>query len=429
MPIEDPIGSTGKRHTCSLRTRIYCRSWLREGASTALVLALIWFAPFDEARAASADDLRVVLQDERELVYDPKHDACAPDDIPDVNARAFRTADGTVTFTALHFINRALRGPDLDHLKIDCSIILNSKQSSNPAEYDGRRFITGLWSDNGSHVVALVHNEYHADHFAGRCAVKDDLPCWYNTILSFRSDDSAQTFTRSSPLVVAAAPFRQDVGQGRHRGFFNPSNIFAHGAHKYAFIATTGWNGQPYGACLFRNDDPLNSAGWRAYDGAAFSIRYDDPYAGRGSMPTACAPIAPFGFPVGAVVRHRASGTFIAVWEAPKNDSDRPVGGFYTATSRNLLDWSAPRLLIAGGTMMGPACSENGSERNGSVIGYPSILDTNAEGRNFDDVGATAWLYYTAIEVEGCTPGARRVLMRQRLSIEARKSAAKERRS
>src|SRR5947209_3049125 len=376
MPIEEPIGSTGKRRTFSLRTRIYCRSWPREGASTALVLALIWFAPFDEARAASADDLRVVLQDERELVYDPKRDACAPDDIPDVNARAFRMKDGSVTLTALHFINRALRGPDLDHLKIDCNVILNSKQSPDPAEYNGRRFITGLWSDDGAHIAALVHNEYHADRFAGRCAEKEDLACWYNTIVAFRSDDSGQSFAKSSPLVVAAAPFRQESEQGRHRGFFNPSNIFAQGAHKYAFIATTGWNGQPYGACLFRNDNPLNSGGWRAYDGTAFSIRYEDPYAARAGIPAACAPIAPFGFPVGAVVRHRASGTFIAVWEAPKNESDRPVDGFYTATSSDLLDWSAPRLLVAGRTMMGAACSEDGGGRNGLVIAYPSILDT-----------------------------------------------------
>jgi hypothetical protein len=128
-------------------------------------------------------------------------------------------------------------------------------------------------------------------------------------------------------------------------------------------------------------------------------------------------------------VRHRASGTFIAIWEAPKNESDRPVDGFYTATSRDLLNWSAPRLLVAGRTMMGAACSEDGGGRNGSVIAYPSILDTKAEGRNFDNVGDIAWLYYAAIEVEGCTPGAKRVLLRQRLSIDAPKSGAKERRS
>jgi hypothetical protein len=429
MPIEGRTGSTNRPHAFGLRTRLYCRSWLREALSSALVLACIWAAPFDQAKA-SESGLRVALNGNPELVYDPKRDGCAPNDIPDVNARAFRSADGSVTLTALHFVNRALRGPDLDHLKIDCTVILNSKQSSDPAEYDGRRFITALWSDDGTHVAALVHNEYHADHFAGRCAFSEDLPCWYNTILSFRSDDTSRTFVESKPLLVAAAPFRQDLEQGRHRGFFNPSNIFANGTYKYAFISTTGWNGQPYGACLFRNADPLNSAGWRAYDGAAFSVRYGDPYIAQPAASRRCAPIAPFGFPLGAVVRHRGSGTFIAVWEAPKNESDRPVDGFYTATSHNLLDWSAPRLLVAGRTMMGGACAPDGSGRDGSVISYPSILDTTAQGRNFDNVGDQAWLYYATIKAEGCTPGANRVLLRRKISIEAiANRAIKERRS
>jgi hypothetical protein len=429
MHIDEPVGSARRRGAFSLRTRFYCRSWLREGLSSALVLAGIWLAPFDPAHALDSG-VHIALQGKPELVYDPKRDACTPSDIPDVNARAFRAADGSVTLTALHFINRALRGPDLDHPKIDCEVVLGSKQSPDPTAYDGRRFITSPWTNDGVKIAALIHNEYHADHFPGRCAYNDDLPCWYNTILSFRSDDSGRSFVKSTPLVVAAAPFRQDTEQGRHRGFFNPSNVVAHGAFKYAFISTTGWNGQPYGACLFRNADPLNSGGWRAYDGKDFSVRYDDPYAAKGAAPRTCAPIAPFGLPVGAVVRHRASGTFVAIWDAPKNQSDRPVDGFYVSTSRNLLDWSAPLLLLAGRTMMGGACAPEGSGRNGSVIAYPSILDANAEGRNFDNVGDEAWLYYAAIKVEGCTPGANRVLLRQKIGIDAlTKGATRERRS
>ncbi|GAC1331888.1 MAG: hypothetical protein NVSMB26_10770 [Beijerinckiaceae bacterium] len=413
----------------SLRTRLYCRSWLHEAISCALTLAFILLLPLERAHAEEAA-VRLTLKGKAELVYDPKRDACAPNDIPDVNARAFRGADGSVTLTALHFINRALRGPNLDHLTINCNVVLGSRQSADPAAYDGRHFIAAFWSNDGVQVAALVHNEYHADHFPGRCAFEDDLACWYNTILAFHSDDAGARFVASAPLVVAAAPFRQDVAQGRHRGFFNPSNIFAHGAYKYAFISTTGWDGQSAGACLFRNADPINSAGWRAFDGKDFSIRYDDPYGAGSKSPRACAPIAPFGFPVGSVVRHRGNSFFIAIWEAPKNESDKPLDGFYTATSRDLLTWSAPRLLLPGKTMMGPPCRADGSGREGSLIAYPSILDAEAVGRNFDDVGDEAWLYYAAIGVDGCTAGAKRVLLRQKIGIEAiAKSAAKDRRS
>jgi hypothetical protein len=413
----------------SLRTRLYCRSWLLVGISCALALAFILLLPMGPAQSEEPA-LRLSLNGKAEVVYDPQRDACTPNDIPDVNARAFRGADGSVTLSALHFINRTLRGPDLDHLTIDCNVVLGSRQSADAAAYNGRRFITALWSNDGSHVAALVHNEYHADHFPGRCAFKGDLACWYNTILAFHSDDAGARFVPSAPVVVAAAPFRQDVAQGRHRGFFNPSNIFAHGPNKYAFISTTGWDGQSAGACLFRNANPLNSAGWRGFDGQNFAIRYDDPYAAGSKPPQACAPIAPFGFPVGAVVRHRGSSFFIAIWEAPKNESDRPLDGFYTATSRDLLTWSAPRLLLPGKTMMGPPCGADASGRDGSLIAYPSILDAEALGRNFDDVGDEAWLYFAAVGLDGCTAGARRVLLRQKIGIEPiAQSAVKDRRS
>ena len=97
-------------------------------------------------------------------------------------------------------------------------------------------------------------------------------------------------------------------GQGRHRGFFNPSNIYSDGRYEYFFAATTGWDGQPYGACLFRSSTPLDPGSWRAYDGHAYSIRYTDPYRQPDPGVKACAQIGPFTSPVGAVVRLRQSG-------------------------------------------------------------------------------------------------------------------------
>src|SRR3954453_8906150 len=88
--------------------------------------------------------------------------------------------------------------------------------------------------------------EYQANHHAGRCKAKEYLACWYNTVLAVASSDGGASFPRpKTPQVVAAAPFRQEVGQGRHRGFFNPSNIVTDGALRYMFAATTGWGRQP----------------------------------------------------------------------------------------------------------------------------------------------------------------------------------------
>jgi len=44
------------------------------------------------------------------------------------------------------------------------------------------------------------------------------------------------------PRVVAAAPFRQEERQGRHRGFFNPSNVVSDGPFRYVMVTNTGTN-------------------------------------------------------------------------------------------------------------------------------------------------------------------------------------------
>ena len=62
-------------------------------------------------------------------------------------------------------------------------------------------------------------------------------------------------------------------------------------------------------------------------------------------------------------------------------------------------------------------CGAGDSNKNGTVLAYPSILDEKAEGRNFDDAGDTPSLFYTRVKNNGCIPGAERVLMRQRLRV------------
>ncbi len=362
------------------------------------------------ASAAGALEMKLVAGSEPEIVFDTARDHCDATDMPDVNARAFRDADGHIVMFALYDMNRALRGKDLTHLSLDCHVVLASRFDPDPAHYDDRNFLTATWTVNGRDIIALIHHEYHAD-MHGRCSAQTDLGCWYNTVLAYHSKNSGEDFVRSAPLVVAAAPFPQEIGQGRHRGFFNPSNIFSDGTYEYFFAATTGWDGQPFGACLFRSATPENSASWRAFDGRAFSIRYDDPYAARFVAPQACAPISPFVFPVGAVVRDRASGLWIAVFQATHNAGVFPVDGFYYADAEDLTHWSTPHLLLAGKTLYSDLCTAGSS-----VIAYPSLLDPTAKDRNFDDVGSAPFLYYATINVAKCATGERR-LVRQRLSI------------
>jgi hypothetical protein len=347
-----------------------------------------------------------------ETVFNPARDACDGNDVADIPARAFRDGDGEIVMFALHSENRALRGRDVDHLKPACRSPLPSHGNADPAAFDDASWIAATWTENGRAVAALVHHEYQANTHPGRCSAKEYLACWYNSVVAVSSSDGGASFTRPSvPDVVAAAPFRQEVGQGRHRGFFNPSNIVAEGRWRYMMAATTGWDGQDAGVCLFRTDDPRDASSWRAFDGRGFGTRFRDPYRAKPGSPV-CQTIPPFPTPVGSISRHRGSKAWIAVFQAKANGDTFKVPGFYTTSSRDLLMWDTPRLLIEGATLYDDPCGSGGR-----LIAYPSLIDRAAEGRNFDDVGDTADLYYASLKVDGCAVTSQRDLVRRRVAI------------
>ncbi|KAB1076016.1 hypothetical protein [Methylobacterium planeticum] len=349
-------------------------------------------------------------------IFRASRDACDGADVPDASARAFREPGGAVALFGMHYRNRALRGPDLDHLRLDCAIVLESGEKSDPALYDDRSWITATWTEDGRAVAALLHHEYQANEHPGRCRAKTYMACWYNTLTAAASADGGRSFTRASPpAVMAAAPFRQEVDQGRHRGFFNPSNIVAQGRYRYVLASTTGWerpgSDQAGGVCLFRTETPADPTSWRAWTGTGFTAAFPDPYRAGAPRPATCKPVAPFPTPVGAVVRHRGSGAFIAVFMAKAADAF-PQPGFYWTSSRDLLTWDTPRLLLAGPTLYDDPCGAAGG-----LIAYPSLLDPAAEGRNFDDVGDRALLTYVTLRNEGCDITSDRDLVRRPLAI------------
>jgi hypothetical protein len=377
-------------------------------------LLLVALALVGSLRPAAAQPVPgIAIAGAPEIVFSARRDGCEGIDTPDAPLRAYRDAAGRVVLFGLHYENRALRGDGLERVRIDCRVVLGSAGRGDPAAYDDKSWITATWTDDGRNVHALVHHEFQANRHPGRCRFPAYMPCWYNTVLGVASSDGGATFVRpSAPRVVAAAPFPQEVGQGRHRGFFNPSNIVSDGRWRYVFVATTGWDGQPYGACLLRTDDPADPTSWRAFDGRGFTIRYGDPYREKALKPAACKPIAPFPAPVGAVVRHRGTGLWVAVFQAWADGAAFPQPGFYVAASRDLLAWSPPRLLLAGKTLYNDAC-----KAEGPLVAYPSLLDRGAKSRNFEDVGDEAELYYALMPVKGCEVTADRDLVRRRVTI------------
>ena len=378
-----------------------------------LVALLLWsgLSAFAHAAEPARPDIRTTGAPA--VLFDPARDGCDGNDVPDAPARLFRNAAGAIVLFGLHYTNHALVGPSLEALKIVCYPALPSHGNADPAAYDDKSWMAATWTRDGRVVDGLVHHEYQADSHPGRCRFPLYMQCWFNTVLSVRSGDGGASFAKAAHPVVASAPFPQDVDQGRHRGFFNPSNIVSDGRFFYALIATTGWDGQDGGVCLFRTDDPDKPETWRAFDGTAFTVQYADPYRAAADRRTrSCMTLAPFPAPVGSVVRQRDTGVWLAVFQAQRDQGRFPVSGFYAATSRDLVHWSEPRLLLAGTTNYEDPCGSGGR-----LIAYPSLVDPAATGRNFDDVGTTAQLLYARLKVEGCTITSDRVLVRQAVTI------------
>ena len=159
--------------------------------------------------------------------------------------------------------------------------------------------------------------------------------------------------------------------------------------------------------------DPDDPSAWRAFDGTNWSVAYGDPYVPPPIRRARAATIAPFPAPVGAVVRQAPAGPWLAVFQAKADGGVFPMSGFYVATGRDLLHWSAPRLLLAGATLYDGPCRSGGL-----LLAYPSLIDAATPSRNFDTIGDAPDLYYETLATEGCAVTGRRTLLRRRLAIE-----------
>ena len=76
------------------------------------------------------------------------------------------------------------------------------------------------------------------------------------------------------------------------------------------------------------------------------------------------------------------------------------------------MHWSAPRLLLAGAPNYDDPC-----RAGDRMLAYPALIDPNAKGRNFDDAGQTAELFFARMRVEGCSITADRLMLQQTVML------------
>jgi hypothetical protein len=158
------------------------------------------------------------------------------------------------------------------------------------------------------------------------------------------------------------------------------------------FVFAEAAGRQRRGPCLLATRDTADPAAWRAPRvGDEREDRLDDKHG--------CVPVHGPGGTVTSIVRHRATGLWVALVagrRTPPGASAPRVGVWYL-TSPDLHGWSGPRLLLEAPVMFAHGCHDS------EAVAYPALLDPDAPGRNFDTVGddADLWLVRFAVE-KGC---------------------------
>jgi hypothetical protein len=386
-----------------------------------LASLLISAMPLAAAFAADAPP-QVRLEpsaEEPSAVFRWSTDACEGWDVPDTAARAFRDAEGRVHVIASHHVNRALVGPDLDHLKHDCRVLFRGRQSDEPQAFDDKAWLSGLFTPDGQTVFALVHNEFQGNQRSWLCPSREYMRCWRNSVTFAVSRDGGFTFSEPEPpgQLVATPPRPYEGDIGRHVGYFNPSNIIEKDGYYYVFFSASEYGAQQGGACLMRTKTLEDPRSWRGWDGRDFTVRFIDPYRERvdDEKRHVCAPVGRGRLltPVSGVVRHEPSGLYLMTMAGvrkPAPDAE-PVSGFYVAASRDLITWSEPTL----------AWKAQVYPRRGAcdsvLANYPSLIDPASTSRNFETVGDAPMMYFVRNTLHDCKPGQDRDLVRQRVRI------------
>jgi hypothetical protein len=341
-------------------------------------------------------------------VFDWKKDRCEDLDIPDLPVRAFRDAAGNVQLIAAHFVNRRFIGRDLDHLTHPCSVVLNSDFNADPATYDDHEWIAATYTPDGTTVYALIHDEYHGWEHPGQCT-GDAFTCWYNTITLAVSTDAGATYVdHAAPRLVAGLPVKYVPDQGPE-GVFTPSNIVRNPSDGYYYsLVYLNVRNSHIGRCLLRTKNLADPGSWRAWSsGRTFDFAFGDPYSlAPPSTTSMCAPVPSFE-PLDLQPHSLLYSTVARQWILV----GQGLQGAYFTLSRDLVNWSPPTLFMQKQVTWNYKCGDP------DPIAYPTLIDPASTSRNFETVGATAYLYFTQFHYAGCQMTLDRDLMRVAIDI------------
>ena len=116
---------------------------------------------------ASETGPTVTIIGPEEMVYDFSADRCDDGARPDLPPRVYRTIDGNLNLTMADPANFRMVGQDFDSLVPICPLIRDSAYNPDPANYAHFEWLASTYTEDGSTIHAVIHNEFHGDEAAG----------------------------------------------------------------------------------------------------------------------------------------------------------------------------------------------------------------------------------------------------------------------
>ena len=368
-------------------------------------------APPTTAPPAAPDPVvepRIVVTGPEEVVFDWTTDQCEPEHIPDIAARAFRDADGTVQLTIGHWNTYRMIGPTLDAVASDCSrILMSSDFDPDPSQFNDSEWMGAPYTFDGETIYAVVHNEYRGDTHTGdrpgQCPSGQRLPCLDTSFTMAVSTDGGDSFDHILPPpnhLVATLPY-QYVDDSVPSGLRQPSNIIeGPDGFFYLFGNVSDQPDEQQWVCAMRTDDLADPSSWRYWDGTEFAGVWKNPYVDAVDPDAdTCAPLAFSQLGGGineSVVFDEELGLYVMVGAADSPGAGGTDWGFYYSTSPDLITWSARRLLVD--LPINPSVDD---PDNDTTHAYPAIIDPDSPSLNFSTTDGQMYLYVSRFNFGG----------------------------
>jgi len=353
------------------------------------------------ATSAAPTSPAAIVTGPSEVVYDYATSACASDDVPDLPVRGLRSPSGQVSLMMPNWTNRELTGPSFDDLSHPCSVTSASAYNADPSAFADRQWVASPYTTDGTHLFALVHDEYQGSTHPGECPSGVYQQCWYNALTLATSSNGGATWSAPAGRLVAAVPYKY-VPDGGPEGYMEPSNIVRSPTDRYyyATFLAMAEGAQARGTCVMRTSNLADPTSWRAWNGRSFSVSFIDPYTSTASPAThVCQPL-PYA-DVGEMTQSLTYSTFfnkfmlVGESQAPGPDGAL-VSGVYFSLSSDMVHWTTRQLLLPTQFPWDYTCPA------ASALSYPSIIDPSSSSPTFQTVGQTAYLYLTRFNYLGC---------------------------